>query len=286
MVGQDRPQRRRVLFGGEGDLAIIELRNVTFKQPNGVVALDDVSLDVEKGEVLAIVGGNGAGKTTLLKQLNGLLKPSSGSVKIFGRETKEQSVAELSRKIGLVFQNSDHQLFSETAESEVLFGLRNFGFLEEDAVRRAAEVFSYFGLDSLRQRAPLTLSGGEKKRLCIAAVMAWNPEVLVLDEPTVGQDYPSKSRIFDTIKQLVAAEKTVIVVSHDLEFLWPLDARTVVMRGGKVVADGDSQTIYSDSPLLEGAGLKQPQLVTISKLFGRSPSFRNVSDAANWLSGR
>ncbi len=251
-----------------------------------MVALDDVSLEVDRGEVLAIVGGNGAGKTTLLKHLNGLLKPTSGSVKVFGRETKEQSVAELSRKIGLVFQNSDHQLFSETAESEVLFGLRNFGFLEEDAVRRATEVFSYFGLDSLKERAPLTLSGGEKKRLCIAAVMAWNPEVLVLDEPTVGQDYPSKSRIFDTIRQLVAAMKTVIVVSHDLEFLWPLDARTVVMRGGKVVADGDSQTIFSDSSLLEGAGLRQPQLVTLSKLFGRSPSFRDVSDAANWLSGR
>jgi len=251
-----------------------------------VVALDDVSLEVDKGEVLAIVGGNGAGKTTLLKHLNGLLKPTSGSVKVFGKETKEQSVAELSRKIGLVFQNSDHQLFSETAESEVLFGLKNFGFSEADAVRRAGEVFSYFGLDSLRQRAPLTLSGGEKKRLCIAAVMAWNPEVLVLDEPTVGQDYLSKGRILDTIRQLVAAEKTVLVVSHDLEFLWPLDARTVVMMGGKVVADGDSQTVFSDSPLLEGAGLKQPQLVTISKLFGRSPSFRDVSDAANWLSRR
>jgi energy-coupling factor transport system ATP-binding protein len=116
--------------------------------------------------------------------------------------------------------------------------------------------------------------------------MAWNPEVLVLDEPTVGQDYLSKSRILETIRQLVAAEKTVIVVSHDLEFLWPLDARTVVMKGGKVLADGDSQAVFSDSPLLEGAGLKQPQLVTISKLFGRTPFFRDVSDAAGWLSGR
>ncbi len=161
-------------------MAIIELQDVTFVQPNGVVALDDVNLYVQQGEVLAIVGGNGAGKTTLLKHLNGLLKPTSGSVKVFGKETKEQSVAQLSRRIGLVFQNSDHQLFSETAESEVLFGLRNFGFTDEEAAKRAAEVFSYFDLDSLKQRAPLTLSGGEKKRLCIAAVMAWNPEVLVL----------------------------------------------------------------------------------------------------------
>ncbi|MGA1975171.1 MAG: ABC transporter ATP-binding protein [Conexivisphaerales archaeon] len=233
-----------------------------------------------------MVGGNGAGKTTLLKHLNGLLKPNSGSVKVFGEETKKRSIAELSRKIGLVFQNSDHQLFSETAEAEVLFGLRNFGFSEEDAVRRAGEVFSYFGMDSLKQRVPLTLSGGEKKRLCIAAVMAWNPDVLVLDEPTVGQDFPSKNRIFGTIRQLVKDGKTVIVVSHDLEFLWPLGARTVVMMGGKVVADGDAQEVFSDSPLLERAGLRQPQLVTISKLFGRTPAFRDVAEAAGWLSER
>lgn len=168
----------------------------------------------------------------------------------------------------------------------MLFGLRNFGFSEEDAVRRAGEVFSYFGMDSLKQRVPLTLSGGEKKRLCIAAVMAWNPDVLVLDEPTVGQDFPSKNRIFGTIRQLVKDGKTVIVVSHDLEFLWPLGARTVVMMGGKVVADGDAQEVFSDSPLLERAGLRQPQLVTISKLFGRTPAFRDVAEAAGWLSER
>jgi len=267
-------------------LAIIELRNVTFRQPNGVVALDDVTLDVNEGEVLAIVGGNGAGKTTLLKHLNGLLKPSSGSVKVFGKETKEQSVAQLSRRIGLVFQNSDHQLFSETAESEVLFGLRNFGFSEDEAARRSSEVFSYFELDSLRLRAPLTLSGGEKKRLCIAAVTAWNPDVLVLDEPTVGQDYPSKGRILGTIGRLIDAKKTVIVVSHDLEFLWPLGARTVVMSKGKVLRDGDPQSIYADSSLLEGAGLRQPQLVTISKMFGNERSFRDVADAVEWMARR
>jgi len=267
-------------------LAVIELRDVAFRQPNGVVALDGVSLDIDKGEVIAIVGGNGAGKTTLLKHLNGLLKPSSGTVRVFGKDTREQSVAELSRRVGLVFQNSDHQLFSETAEAEVLFGLRNFGFSEDEAAKRTDEVFRYFGLEHLRKRAPLTLSGGEKKRLCIAAVTAWNPDVLVLDEPTVGQDYPSKLRILETIRRLMEAEKTVIVVSHDLEFLWPLWARTVVMIAGKVVRDGDPEEVYSDSDLLESAGLRQPQLVTISKMLGRSPSFRNVSDAVHWLERR
>jgi energy-coupling factor transport system ATP-binding protein len=267
-------------------MAIIELRRVMFRQPNGVVALDDVNLDIDLGEVVAIVGGNGAGKTTLLKHLNGLLKPSSGSVRIFGRETREQSVAQLSRRIGLVFQNSDHQLFSETAESEVLFGLRNFGFTDEEAGRRAAEVFSYFDLDSLKRRAPMTLSGGEKKRLCIAAVMAWNPDVLILDEPTVGQDYPSKVRILETVRRLVEAKKTVIVVSHDLEFLWPLNARTVVMNAGKVVRDGDPQAVFSDSSLLESAGLRQPQLVAISRMLQRSPSFSDVSQAVEWMTRR
>jgi energy-coupling factor transport system ATP-binding protein len=245
-----------------------------------------VSFNVAKGEVVAIVGGNGAGKTTLLKHFNGLLKPTSGSVKVFGQETKKQSIATLSRKVGLVFQNADHQLFSKTAEEEVLFGLKNFGFTAQDAAQKAAQTISYFGLDQLKLRVPFSLSGGEKKRLCIAAVMAWEPEVLVLDEPTVGQDFRSTQRIIGVIKQLVAAQKTVIIVSHDLEFLWPLKARTIVMKGGKVIADGDPQSIFFDVSLLDEAGLQAPQLVRMSRLLGNSKPFADNMEVLQWLAKR
>jgi len=264
-------------------LAMIEFKGVSFRQPNGIMALRDINLQIEAGEMVSIVGGNGAGKTTLLKHLNGLLKPTTGSVKVFGRETREMSVAQLSRRIGLVFQNSDHQLFSDTAEAEVLFGLKNFGFGEQEAKRRADEVFRYFGLEGLRGRAPLTLSGGEKKRLCIAAVMAWDPDVLVLDEPTVGQDYTSKNRILETVRKLVSDGKTVIIVSHDLEFLWPLNPRTIVMSEGRILADGEPQSIFLQAELLSSAGLKQPQLVSIAGLFGVQKPFGNVNEALKWF---
>lgn len=251
-----------------------------------MLALDSVSFSIEEGQIVAIVGGNGSGKTTLLKHFNGLLKPTSGLVKVFGRETGLQSVAELSRKVGLVFQNSDHQLFSRSVESEILFGLKNFGFPIEEANRRTEEMMDYFGLDSLRLRIPLTLSGGEKKRLCIAAVMAWNPEVLVLDEPTVGQDFRSKVKISEAIKRLVAARKTVVIVSHDLEFLWPLNARTIVMKKGRVLTDGDARSIFCDEYLLDKAGLRQPQLVAISKTLRKDEPFRDIGEAAEWLMAR
>jgi energy-coupling factor transporter ATP-binding protein EcfA2 len=267
-------------------MAIIELREVCFTQPTGLLALDRISFDIEKKEVVAIVGGNGAGKTTLLKHLNGLLKPTSGSLKIFGRETRKQNVAELSRRVGLVFQNSDHQLFSRTVEEEVLFGLKNFKFTEEASAKRCKEVMEFFGLEPLRSRVPLTLSGGEKKRLCIAAVMAWNPDILVLDEPTVGQDPKSKTRIFEVIKGLEAVQKTVIIVTHDLEFLWPLGARTIVMNHGRVIADGDPSLIFSDKRVLDEAGLRQPQMMTISKALPVSAPFINAMEAAQWFAKR
>lgn len=250
------------------------------------MALNGISFKVAKGEILSIVGGNGAGKTTLLKHFNGLLKPNSGSVKVFGKETSKQSVAEISRMIGLVFQNSDHQLFAKTVEEEVLFGLKNFGFTTVDASRKADQAISYFGLNHLKLRVPLSLSGGEKKRLCIAAVMAWDPEVLVLDEPTVGQDFRNVQRIFSIVKQLLAAQKTVIIVSHDLEFLWPLKGRTIVMKEGKVVADGATQTVFCDTTLLNEANLQQPQLVSMSKLLGNKEPFADCMEALQWLTKR
>jgi len=193
-------------------LAAIEFSSVSYRMPNAVMALDDINLRIEEGELVAIVGGNGAGKTTLLKHLNGLLKPSNGEVRIFGKNTRDSSVAQLSRKVGLVFQNSDHQLFSESVKTEIAFGLRNFGFSEGEIESRIEEVVNYYGLADMLNRAPMTLSGGEKKRLCIATVMAWEPSILALDEPTVGQDYMNKIKLRDVVKSLLSKGRTVLIV--------------------------------------------------------------------------
>jgi len=165
---------------------MIEIESLYFKYPNAKdYILKDVSLKIGLGEVVAIMGSNGSGKTTLIKHFNGLLKPSEGSVKVFGIDTRNDSVASLSKRIGLVFQNPGHQIFSDTVWNELAFALKNFG-LEDDVInRRVKWALEFFNLVQYKDTSPLLLSGGEKKRLCLASVLAWNPDYVVLDEPTV-----------------------------------------------------------------------------------------------------
>jgi energy-coupling factor transport system ATP-binding protein len=245
---------------------MIEFRNATFVHPTGVTALDHVSLRIESGETVAIVGENGAGKTTLVKHITGLLRPSSGSVLVDGEDTKERSTAELSRKVGIAFQNPDHQLFSESVEEEVAFGMRNFGFSEDIVKQRVEWSLRFFGLEQYRSSSPLILSGGEKKRLTLACILSWDPQVVVLDEPTVGQDSIQKEKLAEIIRMLRSTGKTVVLVSHDIEFLWPIQPRVVVMAKGKVVADGPAGVVFADAEVLFEARVTQPQLVAFHKL--------------------
>lgn len=264
---------------------MIEFSEVTYTHPNGVVAIRDVNLKITEGEVVAIVGANGAGKTTLVKHINGLLKPTRGKVTVFGQDTKDASVAQLSRKVGIVFQNPDHQLFSDTVENEIAFGLRNFGFPEGVVSKRVSWALEFFSLQEYRGSSPLVLSGGEKKRLCLATVLAWDPDVIILDEPTVGQDMIQKERLEQIVRMLIERRKTVIIVSHDIEFIWPIQPRIIVMAGGKVVADGHASEIFSDDRILSAANLIRPQLVDLSMRLKVRPErpFVNVFEAKRWL---
>ncbi|QQG48668.1 MAG: ABC transporter ATP-binding protein [archaeon] len=267
---------------------MIEFRGVTFIHQNGVKALDSVSLAVSPGETVAIVGENGAGKTTLVKHVTGLLKPTEGSVLVDGRDTREQSTAQLSRKVGVAFQNPDHQLFSETVEKEMAFALQNFGFPQGSVEKRITRGLGLFGLEQYRNVSPLVLSGGEKKRLTLACILAWDPEVVILDEPTVGQDAIQKEKLAGTIRMLSSAGKTVIVVSHDIEFLWPMQPRVVVMKRGRVVADGPAKAVMLQKELLDSARVVQPQLVALFEELAGGPGipFVDPLDVRRWEGGR
>jgi len=264
---------------------MIELRDVTFVHQNGVRALDGVSLKIESGETIAIVGENGAGKTTLVKHVTGLLKPASGEVLVDGVSTSKMSTAQISRRVGVAFQNPDHQLFSESVEEEMAFALRNFGFSPELVEERVKWGLRLFGLEEYRKSSPLVLSGGEKKRLTLACILAWDPEVVILDEPTVGQDSIQKEKLAETIRMLGSAGKTVVVVSHDIEFLWPIQPRAVVMKAGKIVGDGPASKLMQDRGLLESARVAQPQLVALHQALPRRPErpFVDPLDARRWL---
>src|SRR5512136_112545 len=183
---------------------MIEVKDVYFSYQSGVQALKGVSLTIRDGEFVAIMGQNGAGKTTLVKHFNGLLKPTKGTVRIDGVETTKKSIASLSKTVGFVFQNPDHQLFSETVEEEIAFALKNFGFTKENIEKQITWALNLLSLMQYRKTSPFMLSGGERKRVALASVLAWGPQMLILDEPTIGQDHQQKENLRQFIIQLQA----------------------------------------------------------------------------------
>jgi energy-coupling factor transport system ATP-binding protein len=242
---------------------MIEVENVHFSYPNGVEALKGISLSIKDGEFVAIMGQNGAGKTTLVKHFNGLLKPSEGNVRVDGVETKKTSVAALSRNAGFVFQNPDHQLFSETVEEEIGFALKNFGFEAEIIEKRISWALNLLGLAQYRKTSPFLLSGGERKRVALASVLAWNPNMLILDEPTIGQDYQQKEKLRQFIVQMQAQGKTVVIVTHDVEFVAECNPRVVLMKEGNVVADGEGREILTNLEVLAQSSIVLPQIAQV-----------------------
>jgi len=242
---------------------MIEVNDVWFDY-DGHSVLRGVTFEISSGEMVAIMGENGAGKTTLIKHFNGLLKPKRGYVKIFGVDTRYATTAQLSRRVGLIFQNPDHQLFAETVKDEVAFALKNFGFSKEVIESRVEKVLKLLGLYELKDRSPFTLSGGERRRVTIASVLCYDPDIIVFDEPTVGQDYMHKEKLAQLIKLLHTQSKTVIVVTHDVEFVSENFPRVILLSSGKVIADGPTRKILTDEYLIEKANLVLPQMTQVA----------------------
>jgi energy-coupling factor transport system ATP-binding protein len=242
---------------------MIEAQDIYFAYPSGVQALKGISLTIQNGEFIAIMGQNGAGKTTLVKHFNGLLKPTKGKVLIDEVDTKKVSVATLARNVGFVFQNPDNQLFSETVEDEIAFALKNFGFKETITKRRVTWALNLLGLTQYRKTSPFMLSGGERKRVALASILAWNPKILILDEPTIGQDYQQKEKLRQFILQMKAQRKTIIIVTHDVEFVAECNPRVLLMLDGKIVADGEARKVLTNPEILTQASIVPPQIAQI-----------------------
>jgi energy-coupling factor transport system ATP-binding protein len=245
---------------------LIEAKGLSFSYPGKVQALKEVNLTINQGDYVAIMGENGAGKTTLVKHFNGLLRPKKGKILFEGKDIYGKSVAELSKKIGLVFQNPDDQLFEESVEKEISFALHNFNVKESLIEKRVDWALNLLDISNYRTKSPFTLSGGERKRVALASVLAWDPEVLVLDEPTIGQDYGQKERLRHFLMQLKTQGKTVIVVTHDVEFVAESQPNIVLMAGGKIVKEGTTKEIMINTSALEQCSVAQPE---ITRLFAK-----------------
>jgi energy-coupling factor transport system ATP-binding protein len=247
---------------------MISVQNAYFNYPDGPQVLHGVNLQIKDGEFVAIMGENGAGKTTLVKMFNGLLKPTKGTVEIDGVKTGEKSVAQMSRDVGLIFQNPDNQLFAETVTQELAFSLRNFGFREDVIQKRVDSFLHLLDLESYASSSPFVLSGGERKRVALAAILVWDPKYVIMDEPTIGQDYLQKERLRNFITQLVSQGKSIVVVTHDVEFVAECKPRVVLLSRGTVIGDGPATRILTDHTLVDSASLRMPQIATLMKRLG------------------
>lgn len=238
--------------------------------PNEYV-LDNVNLSIkEKGEFISVVGHTGSGKSTLIQLMNALLVPSKGSVTIFGNQitAKEQkNLKEVRRNVGLVFQFPEYQLFEETVLKDVEFGPKNFGL--EDYEKRAKDALNSVGLtDKFYEKSPFRLSGGEKRKVAISGILASNPNILILDEPTVGLDPQTKNDLVKLLKE-INKEKTIIIVTHDMNVLWDVSTRVIVVDEDKIVYDGDKYTLFKDEEFVLKHSLDIPDVISILKKIKR-----------------
>ncbi len=224
----------------------IRVESVGFVYPDGTRALDGVDLAIEGGERLAIVGQNGSGKSTLVRQLNGLLRPTEGRVLIDGRETTGRHVADLAALVGLAFQNPDRQIFSGRTRAEVAFGPRNLGRPAAETERAVEAALAAVGLTAEAATNPYDLGYSRRKLLSLASVLAMGTPIVVLDEPTTGQDAPGVARIRRIVDDLSAAGRTVIAISHDMRFVAESFERVIVMRAGRVILDGTPADVFSE----------------------------------------
>lgn len=230
---------------------VLEVRNLSFSYGAGLDALHDVSLSVEPGEKLGIVGANGAGKSTLLLHLNGVLE-GQGEILVDDRLVEEASLAEIRRSVGLVFQDPDDQLFSASVFEDVAFGPLYMGLPEEAVRRRVQAALAAVGMERMADRAPHRMSLGEKKLVAIATVLSMDPRILALDEPTSGLDARATRRITQLLADLDLA---LLVATHDLDLVRAILPRTIVMDRGEIVADGPTSRILADRELLVRHGL-------------------------------
>ena len=271
--------------------SILETRDVVYSYGDGTEALKRVSVSLDEGKKIALVGPNGAGKSTLMLMFNGILRPSAGEVLFRGQtfQYDSSSLREIRRKVGMVFQNSDDQIFAPSVYQDVAFGPVNLGFPEDKVKKYVDYALQYVGLSGYERRPPHHLSGGEKKRVAIAGILAMEPEVMILDEPTSNLDPASSEEIMEMLDELNCGGKTMIISTHDVDLAYRWADEVILMEDGGVLHRGTGQDVFGDAELIKRARLKLPIVVDLYKeLVGRgllngSKPPRNVLELTDLL---
>lgn len=264
-------ERSRSLLNQE-TAPLLELRNVVYSYPDSEPALHGVSLSIRKGERIAVLGNNGAGKSTFFLVCNGILKPQEGELLSSGATVgySKKELTALRKKVGVVFQDAENQIIASTVESEISFGPMNLRLPREEVESLVGDAVAQMDLEDYRDRAPQYLSGGEKKRVSIADILAMRPEIILLDEPTASLDPKNTALLEQTLDALSAAGIALVVSTHDVDFAYRFASRAIVFSRGCIIADGDIETVFADGSVIAQAGLKRPLLFEAAQLVRRA----------------
>lgn len=253
---------------------ILSVKNLTYEYQPGHPALDQISLSIGRGEKIAVMGSNGAGKSTFFLNLNGVLQPQKGEIYYQGKQVGKKDLKELRRHVGFVFQDADNQIIAATVEAEIAFGPMNLKLPREEVQERVEQALDYMVLQKYRKRPPHYLSGGEKKRVSIADIIAMKSEVILFDEPTAALDPLSADMLEKVLADLCREGKTLLISTHDVDFAYRWADRIVVFDQGKILADGGTREVFLQQQLLEQAHLKKPELLAVYEILQRQGVIR------------
>ena len=269
---------------------ILQLEHISYTYPDGPLAVEDLSVSIAKGERVAVLGRNGAGKSTFFLLCNGILEPSAGTIRCCGKPVtrKKKDLIELHRRVGIVFQEAENQILAVTVEGEVSFGPINLGLPLDEVERRTAHALDRMGLSEYGQRSPQYLSGGEKKRVTIADILAMEPDVILLDEPTASLDPENVVLLEKTLDQLTGAGIALLVSTHDVDFAARFARRGLVFSRGRLIADGAMDSLFSRRDLLEEAGLRKPWIWQAAEMLrpGEGTYPMTMEQFARWKEAR
>ncbi len=244
---------------------LVRVDDLTFEYSGGVRALDHVKLSIHEGERIALLGNNGAGKSTLALNMTGLLRPTLGRILVSGKDTRELPISGIAETVGIVFQNPFSMLFAKTVREELAFGPKNIGLASEEISKLIPQVAAQCTVDHLLEKSPFASSFGEKKRICVASVLTMRPKCIILDEPTAGQDYRSYSEFMAFISSLGERVRSFIVITHDTDLAVEYTDRAIVLKEGRVVADGPTRRILADPKTLRENSIRETSLISLSR---------------------
>ena len=246
-------------------VSIIEVKDLHHRYPNGCHALRGVSMTIDPGEFVAIIGQNGSGKTTFVKHLNGLLRATTGTVYVNGQDVSKHKVSEMARVVGYCFQNPDHQIFCDTVYEEVAYGPRNLHLSQAEIEERVIEALGAVGMLHLQASMPRDLSKGQRQRLAVASVLSMHPEVLIVDEPTTGQDYRDGVDMLTLVQRLNQAGHTVLFITHDMPMVARFAQRVIVFRDGQLLLDGTTREVFGQADELRTTFLAPSQITSLAQ---------------------